>query len=120
METRVGKGNRRGATGRVKGLVVRLRRGKHNLVLIQLANRSGELVALDPLEQQLRNFLAPLLVLGRRGRLCLLLILVLVVDGFETVTRVSLGVRLFFLLGFDLPDALFLEGQCAPTVTDDL
>ena len=121
MEARVGEWHRRRPTGRVKGRVLRLRCCRRNrLALVQLADSSGELVTLHPLEQQLRDLLAPSFILGGCERLVLLLGLVLVVHGSETVAGVSLGVGLLFLLGLDLPNALFLERKRAPAVTDDL
>ena len=90
VKTRVGERNRRRPAGRVERLVLRLRGGHSHLLLVELANGSGELVALDALEQELGDLLAALFVLKGGCGLCLFLVLVLVVDGSEAVAGVFL------------------------------
>ena len=89
--------------------------GIRNLRLeaIQVGYGSSQLVALLPFEKEGGNFFTTALVRGRWDGF-LLLFLVLVVNGTETVFGVEFLVLGFGMFSSDFPNALLLEWEISP------
>lgn len=90
---------------------------------IESADSCGELVAFLALEQELRHFLASALVERWNWKFVLALgsldsglLLVLVVNGAETIVGITFLVVGFGLLCTTFPDTFLLERKSSPTI----
>lgn len=74
---------------------------------VEVTDSSSKFVTLLPLQKQLSDFLTPPFIFDRRLGFLLLLILVLIMDGTETILGVASFMIRLCIFRFNLPDLLF-------------
>jgi hypothetical protein len=89
-------------------------------VVVKAAYSCCELVAFLPFEEELSDLLATALIGWGGLLLVLLLFLVLVVDGTETVLGIARLVFCLCMFRLDLPYSFFFEWEGFPAVADYL